>query len=147
MAIKKAERMYCEIKDIRDELNILKSAVQHQRTVEAGLHRRSLDGDLTAAYIVNDLKEMDNSAERIQSAVSPPLVRLINDAVRTDLCVNRSTRLFHFCKVRMRIFRPHFRSGKANFPISLRSSRRSRGKKQRGREKPSWSSLLSLFSL
>ncbi|RSL46448.1 hypothetical protein CEP54_013846 [Fusarium duplospermum] len=73
VAIKKAERMYCEIKDIRDELNILKSAAQHQKTVEAGLDKGSLDVDLAAAYIVNDLKEMDNSAERIQSAINTTL--------------------------------------------------------------------------
>ncbi|KAJ4217210.1 hypothetical protein NW759_009157 [Fusarium solani] len=62
--------MYCDIKDIRDELNILKSAAQHQKTVEEGLTGGSLDVDLAAAYVVKDLKEMDDSAERIQSAAS-----------------------------------------------------------------------------
>lgn len=65
-----AEKMYCDIKDIRDELNILKSAAQHQKTVEEGLTGGSLDVDLAAAYVVKDLKEMDDSAERIQSAAS-----------------------------------------------------------------------------
>lgn len=63
--------MYCEIKDVRDELNILKSAAQHQMTAEAGLSAgEPLSPDLTAGYVLNDLNEMDNSAERIQSAVS-----------------------------------------------------------------------------
>ncbi|RSL47701.1 hypothetical protein CEP53_009834 [Fusarium sp. AF-6] len=79
-AIKKAEEMYCEIKDIRDELNILKSAAQHQRTVEEGLTGGSLDVDLAAAYIVKDLREMDNSAERIQSAINTTLSLLQSES-------------------------------------------------------------------
>ncbi|RMJ13281.1 hypothetical protein BHE90_006667 [Fusarium euwallaceae] len=72
--------MYCEIKDIRDELNILKSAAQHQRTVEEGLTGGSLDVDLAAAYIVKDLREMDNSAERIQSAINTTLSLLQSES-------------------------------------------------------------------
>lgn len=118
--------MYCEIKDIRDELNILKSAAQHQKTVEEGLTGETLDVNLAAAYIVKDLKEMDNSAERIQFAVGLPLVSLANEVVCTDLCGNRSTRPFRFCKVRVRIFKPRFRLTKASFPISWWTSQRSR---------------------
>ena len=75
--------MCCDIKDIRDELDILQSAAQHQKTVEEGLKRGLKKGsqgvDLAAAYILKDLEEMDTSATRIQSAVSLPLVPLIND--------------------------------------------------------------------
>lgn len=79
--------MCCDIKDIRDELDILQSAAQHQKTVEEGLKRGLKRGlkkgsqgvDLAAAYILKDLEEMDTSATRIQSAVSLPLVPLIND--------------------------------------------------------------------
>ncbi|KAF5630081.1 het-6-heterokaryon incompatibility [Fusarium sp. NRRL 52700] len=35
-AIKKAKDLYCDIKDVRDELNILKSVAQYQKIVERG---------------------------------------------------------------------------------------------------------------
>ncbi|KAM5363840.1 hypothetical protein ACJZ2D_011816 [Fusarium nematophilum] len=73
-AIKKAERLYCDIKDVRDELNILKSAAQYQHIVQMGLSdMQTKDADLTAAYVVNDLKEVDIVADRIQSAVNTTL--------------------------------------------------------------------------
>lgn len=72
--IKTAEELCCEIKDIRDELNIIQSVAQHQKTVGEGLTAGSPDVDLAAAYIVKDIKEMDNSAERIQLAVGLPVL-------------------------------------------------------------------------
>lgn len=70
-AIKTAERLFGEIKDIRDELNILKSIANHQNSVQNKLMGKgSAELDLTASYITNDITEMDNLANRIQSAVS-----------------------------------------------------------------------------
>ncbi|KAF4462854.1 ankyrin unc44 [Fusarium albosuccineum] len=70
-AIKKAEKLYCDIKDVRDELNILKSAAQYQRAVQRGLAGDKVkDADLSATYVVNDIAEMDIVAHRIQSAQS-----------------------------------------------------------------------------
>ncbi|KAK7706280.1 hypothetical protein SLS64_007619 [Diaporthe eres] len=85
-AIKNAKKLYCDIKDVRDELNILKSVAQYQRDVQrvvaregardANLSAASIkemkESDLPADYIVNDIEEMDIVADRIQSAVSFP---------------------------------------------------------------------------
>ncbi|KAF4475281.1 Ankyrin-1 [Colletotrichum fructicola Nara gc5] len=75
-AIKKAEKLYSNIKDFRDELNILKSVAQHQLTVQKGLPvpgKEVQDADLLATYVLNDIRELDNVAERIQSAVNTTL--------------------------------------------------------------------------
>ncbi|KAJ4322521.1 hypothetical protein N0V84_004767 [Fusarium piperis] len=70
---------------VRDELNILKSAAQHQKTAEEGFLLGNPPGaDLTAAYVVNDLKEMDNSAERIQYAINTTL-SLLQSNLSNDL--------------------------------------------------------------
>jgi hypothetical protein len=71
ISIKKAMEVFTEIKDIRDELNILKSFAQYQSIIQNKCSGgESASQDLTADYIVNDLKEMDALAARIQSAVS-----------------------------------------------------------------------------
>lgn len=63
--------VFDEIKDIRDELNILKSIAGYQKIVQAKVFEEtSLASDLSATYILNDLDEMDKLAERIQSSVS-----------------------------------------------------------------------------
>lgn len=70
-AIKKAEKLSSDIKDIRDELNILKATAQYQRDVQHGMDMgRVQKADLSAAHVVNDIIEMDNVADRIQAAVS-----------------------------------------------------------------------------
>lgn len=69
--IKQAEELYGDIKDVRDELNILKSVAQYQETVQMRLRNcQKKTTDLSAAYIVNNVKELDVVADRIQSAVS-----------------------------------------------------------------------------
>lgn len=84
--IKYAEELYCDIKDVRDELNILKSVVQHQKFVQKLLasqyvrdgnpsntyFKQMKDSDLSAAHILSYIEEMDTVADRIQSAVSLP---------------------------------------------------------------------------
>lgn len=63
--------LYCDIKDIRDELSIIKSVAQYQRTVQDQIaSNHGTVSNLTANYISNDVREMDNVAIRIQGAVS-----------------------------------------------------------------------------
>ncbi|KAL1875215.1 hypothetical protein Daus18300_003286 [Diaporthe australafricana] len=69
-AIKKAKDLSSNIKDIRDELNILKATAQYQRDVQEGVYKdQVLRADLSAAHVVNDIREMDSVADRIQAAL------------------------------------------------------------------------------
>jgi len=81
-SIRDAANLLKEIKDIRDELNILKAIVTHQKKVWTELHGNepkvnSLKG---AAYIINEIEEMDKQATRIQNAVSSILDLEQNEA-------------------------------------------------------------------
>ena len=60
------------VKDIRDELNMLKAILSHQMRVWNQLHDTGSKKDhfRGPAYYLNDIKEMDSQAERIQGAVS-----------------------------------------------------------------------------
>lgn len=72
-AISDAERLFSEIRDIRDELNILRSIANHQKIVQNKLFRQansSAELDLTADYVVDDIAEMDRTAERIESTIN-----------------------------------------------------------------------------
>ncbi|KAJ4249866.1 hypothetical protein NW762_012209 [Fusarium torreyae] len=72
--IKNAKTLYCDIKDIRDELSILKSIAQYQKTVQDGLMSGNTTAfNLTATYMANDLQEMDKVAVRIQAALNTTL--------------------------------------------------------------------------
>ncbi|KAG5810588.1 hypothetical protein H9Q74_005719 [Fusarium xylarioides] len=74
-ASRNAENLSYAIKDIRDELNILKSVVNYQKVIQQGLERSiskdksTTEDNLTAAYILSDIEEMDDVAKRIESAV------------------------------------------------------------------------------
>ncbi|KAG5811660.1 hypothetical protein H9Q74_004545 [Fusarium xylarioides] len=73
-AIKKAKDLYCDIKDIRDELNILKSVAQYQQIVQRGLASKEVDESrFSSTYVVKDLRELDSIAERIQLAINTTL--------------------------------------------------------------------------
>ncbi|KAF5614061.1 1-alkyl-2-acetylglycerophosphocholine esterase [Fusarium sp. NRRL 25303] len=73
-AIRKTENLFTDIKDVRDELNILKAIVQYQKIVERGLVGENVkDTDLLAENILGDIKEMEVVAERIQLAVNTTL--------------------------------------------------------------------------
>lgn len=87
-ATQKAQDLSNDIKDIRDELNILKATAQYQQDVQEALYLsqerfpsegqkgplmdriQRLQGNLSAAHVVNDIREMDSVADRIQAAVS-----------------------------------------------------------------------------
>ncbi|KAF5641479.1 ankyrin unc44 [Fusarium tjaetaba] len=72
--IEKATELYCEIKDVRDEVNILKSVAQFQQIVQRGLAGKDVDESrFSSTYVVKDLKELDSIAERIQGAISTTL--------------------------------------------------------------------------
>ncbi|KAI2472581.1 hypothetical protein F4781DRAFT_343816 [Annulohypoxylon bovei var. microspora] len=69
-----AEKLFGEIKDIRDELSIIKSIVNYQNIVQRKLFDKDpTDSDLAASYIINDLTEMESLASRIQTAVDSTL--------------------------------------------------------------------------
>ncbi|KAK1524027.1 uncharacterized protein CCOS01_09114 [Colletotrichum costaricense] len=75
-AVKKAAQLLFEIKDVRDELNILRTVAEFQRKVQSRMDGREpnaistmLDADLTAAYVRNDIDEMDKLAGRIRDAL------------------------------------------------------------------------------
>ncbi|CAI6091893.1 unnamed protein product [Clonostachys chloroleuca] len=71
---KKVEDLFRDIKDIRDELNILRSAAHYQKTVQRKLYGREVkDADLSAETVLNDIREIDVVAERIQLAVNTTL--------------------------------------------------------------------------
>ncbi|SCO82806.1 uncharacterized protein FRV6_07019 [Fusarium oxysporum] len=74
MASQEAEALSCGIKDVRDELNILKSVANHQNTVQKGLATKFSDtrqDTLAAKYVLRDIEEMEKVAERIESAGEP----------------------------------------------------------------------------
>ncbi|KAK1488528.1 hypothetical protein CABS01_02158 [Colletotrichum abscissum] len=69
VAINKAEKLYSDIKDVRDELNILKSVAQYQQSVQRKLTPSQVkNADLTAAQVVSNIIELDVVADRIQLA-------------------------------------------------------------------------------
>ncbi|KAK7710270.1 hypothetical protein SLS64_005854 [Diaporthe eres] len=87
-AAQKAQDLSNAIKDIRDELNILKATAQYQQDVQEALYMsqegitsanqkgplmdriQRLWANLSAAHVANDIREMDSVADRIQAAVS-----------------------------------------------------------------------------
>ncbi len=66
-------QLLSQIKDIRDELNILKVVATHQRKVQDGLSTETSQDSQSAAYIINDIEEMDRIATRIHEGVSRPV--------------------------------------------------------------------------
>ncbi|KAF4339903.1 ankyrin unc44 [Fusarium beomiforme] len=74
--IEDAQQLFYLIKDIRDELNILKSVSRFQKIVQKSLTSNLgimvKDEELSADYVQNDISEMDIIADRIQSAVYMP---------------------------------------------------------------------------
>ncbi|SPN96596.1 uncharacterized protein DNG_00118 [Cephalotrichum gorgonifer] len=74
-----ATKLSCDIKDIRDELNILKTIATYQRTVQDELHNEPVQSDRSASYVVDDIRELDKGATRIQEAVDKILALEQND--------------------------------------------------------------------
>ncbi|KAJ0347538.1 hypothetical protein KNSL1_006425 [Colletotrichum chrysophilum] len=98
----KAARLLFEIKDVRDELNILRTIVEYQQKVQLGLNgivpeyqqmmQLGLNGivpgiafansvdwdeDETAKYVANDIEELDRLAKKTEEAVCPKRTTLM----------------------------------------------------------------------
>ncbi|KAF5692443.1 hypothetical protein FDENT_2965 [Fusarium denticulatum] len=73
-AIQRAKNLCFYIKDVRDELSILKSVAGYQQIVQNGLGDKAVDeSQLSSTYVLKNLKELDDIAERIQSAINTTL--------------------------------------------------------------------------
>lgn len=70
-SIQGASALLKEVKDIRDELNIIKSVVDHQNRVWSELCGIPIDSNELKgpSYILKEIKGMDGQASRIQDAV------------------------------------------------------------------------------
>ncbi|SPO05269.1 uncharacterized protein DNG_07956 [Cephalotrichum gorgonifer] len=78
--LEEAVTLYCRIKDIRDELNILKTIATYQNDVQGKMPGRgSTPAETTAAYIVADITKMELMANRIQEAAATTLAIEQND--------------------------------------------------------------------
>lgn len=67
----KPARLLCEVKDLQDEINILRAIVaQQQRVQDAFLGEEPSEGSMTGQIIAR-IDDMDKYAARIYSAVSP----------------------------------------------------------------------------
>lgn len=71
-SISVAAHLLEEVKDIRDELNILKSLLRHQKTVWDDLFKKSGKKDQRKSpdNAIDEIEEMDKSAKRIQDSVN-----------------------------------------------------------------------------
>ncbi|KAJ4243835.1 hypothetical protein NW762_014713 [Fusarium torreyae] len=73
-AIKRAADLSYEIRDIRDELQILQTIAKYQRIVQKNLkNESSVESGLWEGYILSDIQDMTKTADRIQSGVETTL--------------------------------------------------------------------------
>ncbi|KAF0323728.1 hypothetical protein GQ607_008937 [Colletotrichum asianum] len=82
-ATSRADDLSCRVKDILDELSILESTVQYQQDVQKAMRkkgtkkekekRETAEMDLTATYVINDIKRLNSVAERVLAAVNTTL--------------------------------------------------------------------------
>lgn len=83
LATKEAANLLFEIKDVRDELNIISTVAKYQQKVQSAMKRHANDDtcascqtskdsaeDLTANYVCDDITELDKVAGQIQNSVS-----------------------------------------------------------------------------
>lgn len=69
-AIKAAARLSAEIRDIRDELQMLQAIAKHQTRVQKEMkNESSADFKLWENYVMSDIADMIESADRIKSNV------------------------------------------------------------------------------
>ncbi|KAH7153350.1 hypothetical protein EDB81DRAFT_946222 [Dactylonectria macrodidyma] len=75
-ATKDASQLLSDIKDVRDELNILKTIAASQRKVQSSMAGKgvnatsdNLDENSTAKYVLDDIQELEKAAGRIQDAL------------------------------------------------------------------------------
>ncbi|KAF5691998.1 ankyrin repeat protein [Fusarium circinatum] len=94
-----ASNLACDIKDLRDELNILRSIVNSQETVQremAGNPETSVG--ITGLYFRKDIEEMENVAKRTQESVDTILslaeTEIANDQARQATKQGRTMMVF-----------------------------------------------------
>ncbi|KAJ4226298.1 hypothetical protein NW759_004884 [Fusarium solani] len=63
----------CQIKDIRDELNILKSIAKFQRKVQSTMAGSGAKEEFSSYYLLRDLDELDKFSNQTQEAVKTAL--------------------------------------------------------------------------
>lgn len=69
-AIATAAKLSSNIKDVCDELKILRRIAKYQESVQDKMNTDgSVLSDRSAAHIVEDIEELDKTADRIQGAV------------------------------------------------------------------------------
>ncbi|KAG4433881.1 hypothetical protein IFR05_010640 [Cadophora sp. M221] len=90
-SIKEASARLKDIKDIRDELNMLKAVLAQQKSVWNELCGITVDtGELKGpAYAINNIVEMDNHAGRVQDAVLSVLELEQNEASMQEAMSSR----------------------------------------------------------
>ncbi len=74
-----AASLFRNIKDIRDELNILKAVAESQDSVQSSLQYYREQDVQSARSVIRDIREMDEIAKRIQNSVNTTLTLEQND--------------------------------------------------------------------
>ncbi|RYP13074.1 hypothetical protein DL767_010947 [Monosporascus sp. MG133] len=69
-SISEPAKLLCKIKDLQDELHILRAVVSHQQDVLKELEPGRASDRTKAAQIIHDIDEMDKYVKRIYTAVS-----------------------------------------------------------------------------
>ncbi|KAJ4149121.1 hypothetical protein NW754_000560 [Fusarium falciforme] len=72
-ALEKVAKQLCDIKDIRDELNILKSIAAFQHKVQSNMAGNGAKEELSSYYLLRDIDELDKFADQTQEAVKTTL--------------------------------------------------------------------------
>lgn len=68
-----AANLFREVKDIRDELHMLRAITEYQKSVQEDAPWFAASSkELTAQSIIETLRDMDKAAERIETAVRKP---------------------------------------------------------------------------
>ncbi|GES66870.1 1-alkyl-2-acetylglycerophosphocholine esterase [Aspergillus terreus] len=67
--VQQTASLLTHVKDMRDELNMIKAIVSDQEAVQCGLYEK----DCSAAHIISDLEEMDRATQRVYEAVEATL--------------------------------------------------------------------------
>ncbi|EKJ69736.1 hypothetical protein FPSE_10052 [Fusarium pseudograminearum CS3096] len=94
-----ASQLACDIKDLRDELNMLRSIVNFQLTVQKEMPGNTKgSSSITGQYFSNDLEELENVAKRTQESVDTILTlaetEIANDQARQATRQGRTMMVF-----------------------------------------------------
>lgn len=92
-AISEAAELLEEVKDIRDELNILKALLTDQNSVWKGLSDINSEaiGEKGPSYVLREVEEMDQTSRTIQDSVSHPFIPSMFSSAITAKPMHSST--------------------------------------------------------